>query len=155
MKPDGIDAGHNPYAVEYTDSSRATAECWPSIALCVYVCVRVCVCGMCNTNFSESRFCFSETLSVAQTRMRMQRVSAEEVYWDERRRGLGNGLRRVPDITCISPMGNKKYVIDCRISWNLMSLTGAAGFRLVVAFRRLVINGDGYRFQIQSHPSSV
>eukprot|EP01048_Picozoa_sp_COSAG05_P010970 COSAG05_NODE_1001_length_6245_cov_13.269769_6_plen_54_part_00 len=52
--------------------------------------------------------------------MRDKRVRAEEVYWDERRRGLGNGLRRVPDITCISPTGDKKYVIDCRISWNLM-----------------------------------
>ena len=58
----------------------------------------------------------------------MQRVRAEEVHWDERRRGLGKDLRRVPNITCISPMGNKKYVIDCRISWNLMSLTGASGF---------------------------
>ncbi len=28
----------------------------------------------------------------------MQRARAEEVYWDERRRGLGNGVRWVPDI---------------------------------------------------------
>ena len=64
------------------------------------------------------------------------------MYWDERRRGLGNGLRRVPDITCTSPTGNKKYVIDCRISWNLMSLTGASEFASYTESGQLAREGE-------------
>ena len=39
-----------------------------------------------------------------------------------------NGTRRVPDILCTSPDGLTDYVIDCRISWQVTSLTGNNGF---------------------------
>ena len=58
----------------------------------------------------------------------MQHVRSEIKYWDPCRVGEGNGTRRVPDILCTSPDGLTDYVIDCRISWQVTSLTGNNGF---------------------------
>ena len=58
----------------------------------------------------------------------MQHVRSEIKYWDPCRVGKGNGTRRVPDILCTSPDGLTDYVIDCRISWQVTSLTGNNGF---------------------------
>ena len=58
----------------------------------------------------------------------MQHVRSEIKYWDPCRVGKGNGTRRVPDILCTSPDGLTDYVIDCRISWQVTSITGNNGF---------------------------
>ena len=55
-------------------------------------------------------------------------VKLEVQRWDVNRARGASTSNRVPDITAVHPVTGKEYVLDCRISWNIMSDTAGGGF---------------------------